>query len=288
MKNSLLPLYFNRFSQFIIIMIPELSVQLYSIRNEGAFENTVRSLAEMGFTCVETAGFPSTTIEKAARLFKDLGLKVPSGHVPLPLGDKKNEVIENALLLEQEYLITGGPPEAKKNFDSFDNIKYVADLYQEASLNLEPYGLSLGYHNHDWDLEKIGDQWRYQFFLEHAPQNLIWEVDLFWVQKVGLNPVDFIHEMGDRGKIFHFKDGILNFEGPTQKVKTQQALVDVVPGKPFLPAGTGDVDLKAASKAAIYAKYIVVELDSFVGDMMEAIHESYLYFTTNGIARGGK
>ena len=137
-------------------------------------------------------------------------------------------------------------------------------------------------------MEKIGDQWRYQFFLEHAPQNLIWEVDLFWVQKVGLNPVDFIHEMGDRGKIFHFKDGILNFEGPTQKVKTQQALVDVVPGKPFLPAGTGDVDLKAASKAAIYAKYIVVELDSFVGDMMEAIHESYLYFTTNGIARGGK
>jgi hypothetical protein len=57
---------------------------------------------------------------------------------------------------------------------------------------------------------------------------------------------------------------------------------------PFLPAGTGQIDLVAASKAATFAKYIVVELDSYLGDMMAAVQESYQYLTGAGIARGNK
>ena len=43
-----------------------------------------------------------------------------------------------------------------------------------------------------------------------------------------------------------------------------------------------------ASKAASYAKYIAVELDSYTGDMMKAIQESYHYLTSTGIARSNK
>ncbi|MBL6912555.1 MAG: hypothetical protein ISR40_02700, partial [Puniceicoccaceae bacterium] len=55
---------------------------------------------------------------------------------------------------------------------------------------------------------------------------------------------------------------------------------------PFLPAGTGDVDLIAASKAAQYAEYIVVELDAYDGDMLRAVEQSYRYLTDNNIALG--
>lgn len=57
---------------------------------------------------------------------------------------------------------------------------------------------------------------------------------------------------------------------------------------PFLPAGRGQVDLMAASRAAVHADYIAVELDSYPGDMMEAVAESYRYLTGNGIATGRK
>ena len=56
---------------------------------------------------------------------------------------------------------------------------------------------------------------------------------------------------------------------------------------PFRAAGTGQVDLIAASKA-VYAHYIAVELDSFDGDMMQAIKDSYAYLTSNKIAQGKK
>ena len=57
---------------------------------------------------------------------------------------------------------------------------------------------------------------------------------------------------------------------------------------PFRPAGQGQVDLVAAAQAARHAEYLAVELDSFDGDMMQAIGESYRYLTANQIARGTK
>ncbi len=57
---------------------------------------------------------------------------------------------------------------------------------------------------------------------------------------------------------------------------------------PFLPAGAGQVELVAAAAVAECAEYVVVELDSYDGDMMKAVRESYTYLTTNGIAQGRK
>ncbi|NRA40251.1 MAG: hypothetical protein HRU15_19050, partial [Planctomycetes bacterium] len=58
--------------------------------------------------------------------------------------------------------------------------------------------------------------------------------------------------------------------------------------KPFLPAGTGEIDLKGAAEVYEYTEYAVVELDSYNGDMMKAVQESYTWLTSNGIAVGNK
>jgi len=57
---------------------------------------------------------------------------------------------------------------------------------------------------------------------------------------------------------------------------------------PFRAAGTGQVDLIAASKAVRHAEYIAVELDSFDGDILQAVKDSYHYLTLSKIAQGNK
>ena len=271
-------------------MGPEISVQLYSVREQAAadYEGTIRAIAEMGFTNVEPAGFPGTTAREAAKVFGDLGLQAPSCHGALPVGDDKNRVIEEALLLGHQYVITGCPPNFKENYASADTIRAMVDLYCEAAENAASHGLQVGYHNHDWDLVEVDGKPGYRYFLEGTPETVLWEADLFWVARAGLDPAAFVKEIGSRGKCLHFKDGIVTAAGEFTEAETEDGKIMVSDSTPFLPAGAGQVELVAASNAAEHVEYAVVELDSYEGDMMQAVQESYTYLTSKGIAKGNR
>ncbi len=269
-------------------MIPQITVQLYSVRDHAAadYEGTIRAIAAMGFGCVEPAGYPGSSPEEAARLFRELGLKAPTAHGALPIGDKKNAVIEEAQLLGHEAIFTGSPPAFKVNFASADAIKATAELYCEAAENAAAHGLKIGYHNHDWDLLEVDGRRGYRCFLENTPETVLWEADVFWVARAGLDPVAFLKEIGPRGVALHFKDGVIRADDTFTGVETKDGAIRTSDSSPFLPAGTGQVDLVAAGEAATYAQYIAVELDRYPGDMMKAVEESYRYLTDQGIARG--
>lgn len=271
-------------------MTPQITVQLYSVREQAAadYEGTIRAIAAMGFGHVEPAGFPGSSPEKAARLFRELGLKAPSCHGALPIGENKTAIIDQALALGHQYLITGCPPQFKANFASADAIKATAELYCEAAEFAAQHGIQVGYHNHDWDLAEVDGRPGYKLFLENTPETVLWEADVFWIAKAGLDPAAFIQEIGPRGKLLHFKDGVIKASDTFTEAETEDGKIMVSNATPFLPAGAGQVDLMAASKAATFAEYIAVELDSYAGDMMKAVQESYTYLTTQGIAKGNK
>ncbi len=271
-------------------MIPQVSVQLYSVREQAAadYEGTIRAIAEIGFANVEPAGFPGTTPAEAAKLFAALGLQAPSCHGELPVGDNRNQVIEDALMLGHKYIITGCPTNFKENYESADTVKAMADIYCEAAENASPHGLLVGYHNHDWDLVDVDGKPGYRYFLEATPEAVLWEADLFWVARAGLDPAAFVEEIGARGKCLHFKDGIVEAAGDFTEAETADGKIMVSDSTPFLPAGAGQVDLESASRVARHVEYAVVELDSYAGDIMKAVAESYEYLTGNGIAQGRK
>ena len=270
--------------------MPEITVQLYSVRDlaKQDYEATIRAIAEIGFPCVEPAGYPGTTAEAASKLFKELGLRAPSCHGKLPVGEDKNRVLEEALMMGHEAVITGCPPNFKENYTSLDRVRALAELYCEAAENAAPHGIAIGYHNHDWDLTEVEGRRGYQVFLENTPESVLWEADIFWVARAGVDPVAFLKEIGPRGKFLHFKDGMVGGGEKFLEKETVDGKIMVSDSTPFLPAGRGQVDLKAAAEAATHAAYIGVELDSYPGDMMEAVAESYRYLTEQGIATGRK
>ncbi|MGE9292683.1 sugar phosphate isomerase/epimerase [Ruficoccus sp. ZRK36] len=271
-------------------MKPQITVQLFSVREnaEKDYEGTIRAIADMGFGCVEPAGYPGSSPEKAAKLFAELGLQAPTAHIALPIGENKNAIIEQALLMGHKYLITGCPPGFKENYTSMDKVKAMTELYCEAAANAAPHGLQVGYHNHDWDLAVIDGESAYKYFLANTPESVLWEADLFWVAKAGLNPAEFVEEIGPRGLALHFKDGVVSDKDTFREAKTESGNVMLGDTAPFRPAGAGDVDLLSAAKVYKYTQYVAVELDRYDGDMMQAVKESYDYLTGQGIAQGKK
>ena len=102
-------------------MTKRIALQLYSIRDVPFdYETKVRKVAEMGYPGVETAGFPGFTAEKAASLFKELGLTVVAAHVGLPLGEKKNEILDTLEALGKPRMVcTQIRPNDMELMDSF-------------------------------------------------------------------------------------------------------------------------------------------------------------------------
>jgi len=265
-----------------------MTVQLFSVRDlaKADYAGTIKAIADMGFTCVEPAGYPGSSPEEAAKLFADLGLRAPSAHAELPVGDRTQQVIEQAQMMGHEALITGCPPKFKENYESLDRLKAMIDLYCEAAENAAPHGLQVGYHNHDWDLVDVEGVSGYKLFLEQTPESVLWEADLFWVARAGIDPISFIKEIGKRGRFLHFKDGRVEDKQDFKEVENKDGKFMVSQSSPFLPAGTGDVDLLAAGEAAEHAEYLAVELDSYDGDIMEAVKQSFDYLTGQGLAVG--
>lgn len=267
---------------------PELTIQLYSVREDAAqdYEGTIRRIAEMGFKNVEPAGFPGSTPEKAASLYKQLGLSAPSLHGPLPLGDDKHRIIEEAQLLGTKYIFTGCPPDYPASFQTVDAIKHVAELFCQAAGFAAKYGIKVGIHNHTFEMLDIDGKPAYEYFLEATPEDVLWEADIYWVAAGERSVTDFIKRIKQRGIVLHFKDGTFDEnDGPLELKESASGLV--AKERKFLPAGAGDIDLIAASAAVTDdTKYIAVELDSYDGNMMEAIQQSYTYLTENNIATG--
>lgn len=252
-------------------MTAPIGIQLYTVRdamNED-FTATVTKIAEMGYVGVETAGFPGTTPQDAAKLFADLGLQVSSAHSPLPVGDKKNEVLDAMAALGTPRLVC--PALMRDKFDTVDGIKEVCDVLNEAVAVCKENGLQLGYHNHWWEYATVEGQKANDVMLAHLDSSIYFELDTYWIQVGGQSPVDTIKAMGERAPLLHIKDGPATSDGDMTAV------------------GSGVIDIPAVIAAgAEHAEWLIVELDRCATDMMTAVAESYSYLVGEGLAKGNK
>ena len=252
-------------------MPPAISIQLYTVRDLIAkigFAAVVKQIADIGYTQVETAGFPGTTPTEAAALFKSLGLKAPSGHFGLPLDDQRQEVIDTAKTIGCRYLVSG---KGVADFQTPDRIQQTCDLFNRAAAVANENGLEFTIHNHWWEFEQLDGQPVYQRMLERLQPNVLFEIDTYWVQTGGCDPATVVAELGKRAPLLHIKDG------PCEK------------GQPMLAVGDGKVDFPAIAKASAQsAKFWIVELDACATEMLAAVRKSYQYLTTRGFAKGRK
>jgi len=245
-----------------------LAIQLYSVRDTLAqdFAGVVQKIAAIGYAGVEPAGFPGTTPQEAGKLFRDLGLAVPSAHTALPLGEHENEVLDAMAAIGCPRIISGKGPD---DFTTLDQVKQTCDLFNQASSVAAESGLQFGIHNHWWEFQQVEGHLVLDVMLEHLEPGVFFEIDTYWVQAAGHDPAAVVGQLGKRTPLLHIKDG------------------PAVRGEPMVAVGDGVMDVPSIVQAgAGSTEWMIVELDACATDMMEAVEKSYDYLVSKGLARG--
>jgi sugar phosphate isomerase/epimerase len=245
------------------------SLQLYTLRNaiQEDLPGTIRRVAELGFTKVEPYNFVATATELGAAL-RENSVTAPSGHAPL-LSQDQDEIFAAAKELGITTVIEPFIP--AERWQSAEDVQATAAKLNEAAKKGAGYGIRVGYHNHQWELEStIEGRTALEYFADLLDPELVLEVDTYWVAVGGQDPVDLLGKLGDRVKFIHIKDGPL-----TTDTKAQ------------LPAGKGKVAVLDVIAAAKSMEVGVVEFDDYDGDIFEGIAQSLAFLQESGTAAAG-
>lgn len=244
-----------------------LSVQLYTVRDALAndFLGTLKTIREIGLEYVEVAGnIGGGTAEEAKAIFDDLGLKVSGSHVGLDqLTNSLDDVIATHKTLGCPHVIIPYLGDEDRDYAK------LAETVTPIGTKLKGDGLTLCYHNHDFEFVEVEDTTGLDLLYARTNPNLLQaELDLAWVQIGGQDPAAYIRKYANRTPLVHLKD-----YDP-----------DATPR--WRPAGQGIVDWDACLAACeeIGVKFGAIELDESPGEPLDAVKASFEYFASKGLS----
>lgn len=235
------------------------SLQLYTVRGplESDLQGTIERVAAIGYTAVEPYNFVATAGQLADTLRAN-GLTAPSGHAPLLRADQE-EIFAAAKRLGIGIVID--PHVDRSRWSTAEDIRETATALNAAARKGAEYGIRVGYHNHEFELEsRIDGRSGLEVLAEHLDPDVVLEVDTYWAAVGGEDPAALLQRLGDRVRFIHIKDGPL-----TKEDKDQVAV------------GSGKMPIWDVIEAAPSLEVGVVELDDFTGDIFDAVADSFNY-----------
>jgi sugar phosphate isomerase/epimerase len=146
------------------------------------------------------------------KIVNDLGMKLSSCHLGGPNYTKETHAasmewwktaIADHAKTGMKYMIKPG----MKWPETLDDLKVQMDYFNAIGELTAASGMQFGWHNHNHEFTKIGDEVIYDFMLKNTnPKNVIFEMDVYWVMKGGCSPVEYMKKYPDRIKLLHIKD----------------------------------------------------------------------------------
>ncbi len=240
-----------------------LSLQLYTVRGALAedLDGTLARVADIGYTQVEPFAFLSFA-DGLALGFAKYGLAAPTSHIGLLGKDtEQEEIFAAANGLGIKTLID--PSSDPVHWQSADGVREIAAGLNAAAEKAAAHGLTVGYHNHAFELEsKIDGKHALEVLADNLVPEVVLEVDTYWAYVGGADVPTLLGGLGDRVVALHLKDGDGTFNNKNQ-VAVGDGIIpvwDYIDATPNLQVG-------------------VVELDDTSGDMFEAVERSYTYLT---------
>lgn len=186
----------------------DISYQLYSSRDGGAWTDTIAMLAAAGYTQVE--GFGGVYDDPGAfrALLDQHGLTMPSAHF-FPLDTFENhfeDTLQTARTLGTKRLFCPAPTDSYREGATHESWAELAHRLETIAKKVQDKGLRFGWHNHHWEFMPLANGVRpMQILLDHSP-SIEWEVDVAWIVRGNADPMAWIAERGDRITTAHIKD----------------------------------------------------------------------------------
>ena len=185
----------------------QIALQLYTVRRLTAEDlpGTLRTVAATGYRSVELAGLPAVEPGELARLLSEAGLTAVSSHEGIDrLRADAGAVADRVVALGcPRIVVPWMPPDDRRTLD--DVRRFAIELGQIAE-TLAARGITLGYHNHDFEFAPLDGSTAWDVLLAELPAGIELEVDVYWVSVGGSDPVAAIRAGGDRVRMLHMKD----------------------------------------------------------------------------------
>ncbi|MBC8062655.1 MAG: sugar phosphate isomerase/epimerase [Clostridiaceae bacterium] len=236
-----------------------IGLQLYSIKDEieKNFIEALKKVAKIGYSGVEFAGYGGLSSSELKNLLQELGLKACGSHVSLGLLiNDIDSVIEYNLEIGNPYIIC---PNAEYN--SKEDFEKMAETLNRLGIKCKAKGILLGYHNHGHEFQEFQGEYGLDIIYKNTDRDLVKaEIDTYWVQHAGLNPVEFMKKYAGRCDLIHIKDmEIVNGEKRSTEI------------------GNGIINIKAIINEAEDqgTKWLIVEQEFFNKSSIESVELGY-------------
>ncbi|QSZ58910.1 sugar phosphate isomerase/epimerase [Rhizobium sp. ZX09] len=226
-----------------------IAAQMYTLRNSGTLEEQLTILNRAGVSAVETVDMQKVSASELNTLLEKHKIKVISSHVPIDkLRGNLDEVITEQKAVGNPVVTVPflKPEDRPKDAASWTAFGKELGGYAD---KLSAAGLSMAYHNHDFEMAKFDGKTALELLLDAAGPKLQAEVDVAWVARSGNDPAEFLGTL--KGKVFaiHAKDN-----APAGTAENERG---------FAILGTGTLDWKTILPAAKHAgaKWFILEHD---------------------------
>ena len=192
----------------------EVGLQLYSLRNQ--FKNDVTGtldlIASWGITKLEggdTYGMPVQEFKKELRKRNLQVVSVGASYQDLDINLKA--VIQNARNFGATYVMCAWIPHQGNQF-GIEEVKQAVDVFNLAGKALEDEGLKLIYHPHGYEFRPYEDGTLFDYMASKAGY-FGFEMDVYWVQHGGEDPLALLNEYPDLFRLMHLKDMAKGLQG---------------------------------------------------------------------------
>ena len=244
------------------------------MNNEAQARDTMQKMKAAGYDGIELCGFmihPAglmvRLMTKAAGmpvgkggnldwkgLVKDSGLQVVSLHTDLGSVERNPAAIAaEAKDFGTKYAVITGM--YRFAYGEEKAVRDLAERLNRAGEAVRKEGVSLLYHNHNCELQRVSSTRRgYDILLEETdPAAVNFEFDSYWFAEGGADPLEWMERLGSRMKLWHINDRGARLTGPamTPILKTDSAEL-----------GTGNMPLEALAEQAKQTGVEAVVLES--------------------------
>jgi sugar phosphate isomerase/epimerase len=251
----------------------QVAAQLYTVRDHlKTPQDIARALGKVrkiGYTAVQLSGVGPISEPDMVNLMKAEGLTCCATHENgQTILDDPQAIVRRLRALGCTY--TAYPYPGGIDFNDTAAVQRLIAGLDAAGKVLADAGMVLTYHNHHIEFRRGGKGTILdEIYARTNPKHLQAEIDTYWVQAGGGDPVAWCRKLKGRLPLLHMKD--LGIDSQTQQV--------------FREIGNGNLDWKAIVAAAEGAgcRWFIVEQDGAWagGDPFESLRISYDYITSN-------
>ncbi|MBT8282650.1 MAG: sugar phosphate isomerase/epimerase [Muriicola sp.] len=254
------------------LMSQEVGLQLYSLRDQfkNDVEGTLKTISDWGITKIEGGDTYGLPLEEFLRLLKKYDLEVVSvGASFEELAEDPQAVTEKAKAYGATYVMCAWIPHNGDEFTLEDTQKAI-DVFNTAGEILDRDNIILAYHPHGYEFRPYGEGTLFDYMSENA-EDFYFEMDVYWVQHGGEDPMELLNKYTDQFVLMHLKDMAEGVEGNDtghEDVETNVVL------------GTGQIDMSAivAKAKELGIEYMFIEDES--SKVLQQVPLSLAYLKT--------